>query len=369
MKASGVPAELQVKIARLRELASRYGLEAILLQRASSFAWATCGASAYVNIASTQAAASLLVTQETCYLLSNNIEAARLEKEEKLHEQGWEFCTGYWYEGDVWLEKLTRGKKVGADQWMPGAVDLSTEIARLRARLTEKEGERFREVGRLCAQAMEASVRALRPGQSEYEIAALLAMEAERRGMQATVNLVATDERVFQFRHPLPTEKKLERYAMLVMCGRKYGLVCSITRLVHFGRLSAEIRKKAEAVARVDAAMIAATRPGRSLGEIFQIGVEAYGRYGYAVEWKLHHQGGPVGYEPREILATPGCQDEVISGQAIAWNPSITGTKSEDTILVGEEGNEILTAIPGWPVLLVESEGITLARPAILEIE
>lgn len=369
MRPSGATRELNVKLERLRELASRHGLEAILLQRVSSFAWATCGASAYVNIASSQAAAALLITQDARYLLCNNIEAARLEKEEKLHEQGWEFCIAPWYEGDDRLKKMIRGKKIGADQCLPGAMDLSAEIAHLRARLTEEEGERFREVGRLSAQAMEASARALRPGQSEHEIAALLAMEAERNGMQATVNLVATDERVFQFRHPLPTEKKLERYAMLVLCARKYGLVCSITRLIHFGPLSPEIRQKAEAVARVDAAMIAATRPGRTLGEIFQIGAAAYQRYGYADEWKWHHQGGPAGYEPREILATPNCTDEVSTGQAIAWNPSITGTKSEDTILVGAEDNEILTAIPGWPVLLVESDGKTIARPAILEIE
>ena len=61
------------------------------------------------------------------------------------------------------------------------------------------------------------------------------------------VNLIATDERIFNFRHPLPTHKRLERYAMLVLCGRQRGLVCSITRLVHFGRLPDDLRRKAEA--------------------------------------------------------------------------------------------------------------------------
>ncbi len=40
-------------------------------------------------------------------------------------------------------------------------------------------------------------------------------------------------------------------------------LVCSITRLVHFGLLPDEVRRKAEATARIDATSIAATRPGR----------------------------------------------------------------------------------------------------------
>lgn len=51
-----------------------------------------------------------------------------------------------------------------------------------------------------------------------------------------------------------------------------------------------------------------------------------------------------------------------------AWNPSITGIKSEDTVLVGETGNEVLTAIKDWPTLPVTVSGQTLARPAILEI-
>jgi len=60
--------------------------------------------------------------------------------------------------------------------------------------------------------------------------------------------------------------------------------------------------------------------------------------------------------------------DVVSVGQTYAWNPSITGTKSEDTILVGEAGNEVLTAIENWPMLPVAVNGQTFARPAILEI-
>jgi Xaa-Pro dipeptidase len=78
--------------------------------------------------------------------------------------------------------------------------------------------------------------------------------------------------------------------------------------------------------------------------------------------------GGPAGYEPREYIATPDSDDVVSAGQTYAWNPSITGTKSEDTILVGEEENEVLTSIDGWPTLSVIVGGETFERPAILEI-
>jgi hypothetical protein len=61
-------------------------------------------------------------------------------------------------------------------------------------------------------------------------------------------------------------------------------------------------------------------------------------------------------------------EERVAKGQVYAWNPSIRGTKSEDTILVSDTGNEILTVIPNWPVVTVQSEGQTFLRPAILEL-
>jgi antitoxin VapB len=361
--------ELTDKLSRIRTLAAKHNLEAVLLQRVSSIAWMTCGASVYVNTARSESEASLLITPKKQYLFTNNIEAARLEKEEGLATQGWGFNVVPWFETTTAVQELTDGQRLGADGLFPGALDLSGEIAHLRADLTPKEGERFRTLGRLCGQAMDNATRSVQPGQNEFEIAGVLASEAEQRGVQAIVNLIATDDRIFKFRHPLPTAKKLERYAMLVLCGRWQGLVCSVTRLVHFGRLPGEIRRKAEAVARIDAEMIAATRPGRSLGEIFQIAVTGYARAGYPDEWRLHHQGGPAGYEPREYTATPYSTETVAVGQAYAWNPSIIGAKSEDTILVGENGNEVLTAIPGWPTITVNVDGYAIERPMILEID
>ena len=158
---------------------------------------------------------------------------------------------------------------------------------------------------------MDQAIRKVKPGMTEYQIAALLAAESQSRGAQPIVVLIATDERIFNFRHPLPTEKQMERYAMLILCGRRWGLVCSLTRLVHFGRLSDELQKKSRAVAQVDAAIIEETRPGRTLGQIFTSTEDAYNKAGYPDEWKLHHQGGPAGYEAREYIATPGSKDVV----------------------------------------------------------
>jgi len=196
---------------------------------------------------------------------------------------------------------------------------------------------------------------------SEYEIAAQLGNETQKFGVQPIVNLIAVDERVFQYRHPLPTEKKLDKYAMLVLCGRKWGLVASITRLVHFGEIPKDLKAKILATAQVNSALINATRPGKTLGEVFAHGPRAYADQGFPDEWQHHHQGGVTGYEPREVLGLPNSSYVVSEGQAFAWNPSIRGAKVEDTILVQETENDVITLTPNLPTTIIDGVPCSLA--------
>jgi antitoxin VapB len=343
------------KLTSLHSLLDRYNAEAILLRRVSSFAWATEGAASYVNTASTEGAASLVITREKRYLATNNIEAPRLQDEEKLAEQGWEFVVSPWATPLKGLNDLVAGKRLISDVPFGAAQDVSADLSRLRAHLTPEEGERFRSLGRLCAESITAAAQALRPGMSEYEIAALLGGEAQQRGVQPIVNLVATDGR--SYRHPLPTPKKLEKYALLVLSGRQRGLVCSVSRMVHFGKIGADLERKIRAAAQVNAAFIAHSQPGATLGKLLEIGQAAYAKAGFPGEWQHHHQGGVIGYEPREYIATPGGTDVLAAGQALAWNPTVQGAKMEDTILLGETSNEIITPTPLWPVELIEAPG------------
>ncbi len=353
---------------RVEALLAKHHLDALLLEKVSSFAWATCGGASYINTASSEGAASLLITPTARYIITNNIEAKRLEQEQGLARQDWEWRVMPWYEPQDIVGELAGSMRLGADSCRLGAIDLSEELARLRADLTPPEVDRFRTLGLICADALNRAIRGIRPGLTEYEIAARLAEETESGGAQTIVDLVAVDDRISQYRHPLPTDKNLERYAMLVLCGRKWGLVCSLTRLVYFDRLPAELRRKEQACAAVDATLIGATRPGAEISEVFKQGVESYAAHGFADEWKLHHQGGPAGYEPREFVATPDSTAVVSVDQVYAWNPSITGVKSEDSILVGPTANEVLTAIDGWPELSVSlPDGRSFKRTAILE--
>lgn len=364
--------EIEQKLSSILELLEQHHLDALYLGRTSSFAWATCGAASYINTASTTGEASLLITRGGRYLITNNIEEPHYDREEKLKEQGWEFAIQPWFQRSEALERIAGGLKVGADMPLAGTVDLSSAVAELRMNLLPEEQARYRDVSRRTADALEAAARAVQPGMTEYQIAALIAKEGFDRSVQPIVNLVATDERIYNFRHPLPVDgKRLEKYAMLVICGRKYGLVTSCTRLVHFGALPDDLRRKQEAVVNIDARVISATRPGVTLGDMFGVLQREYAAAGYPDEYRLHHQGGSAGYEPREFLATPGVQVQVRSGQAYAWNPSITGCKVEDTILITEHGPEVMTEMSSWPTLETQPAGgdeTVMRRPAILEM-
>lgn len=342
-------------------------LDALLIRQSNNFAWATCGADSFINRADSVGVASLLITRTKRFVLTNNIEAPRLLREEELDKKGWEFRISPWHDEKEDVVELTHGMKFGADINHPNAMNISNEIGWLRSQLSYEEGARFKLLAAMCADGMKQASLETRPGMTEYEIAGLLSQAIESRGVQAIVNLIATDERISSVRHPLPTSKKLNQYAMLVVCGRKWGLICSVTRLIHFGSLPSELRNNAESIARIDAEMIAATHPGNTLGDVFHKAQAAYASAGFPDEWQKHHQGGSAGFAPREFTATPRSTQPVLLGQSFAWNPSIIGVKSEDTILVGDNSNEIITEMSGWPTIDIHIGNQVIKRPAILE--
>jgi hypothetical protein len=46
------------------------------------------------------------------------------------------------------------------------------------------------------------------------------------------------------------------------------------------------------------------------------------------------------------VIATPHTRDRIEPGNAFAWNPSITGFKSEETFVLRAAGAEVVTGTP-----------------------
>ncbi|MDD4975403.1 MAG: M24 family metallopeptidase [Bacteriovorax sp.] len=348
------------KLNSVRKLMQDNDIETLLIQRSSNFAWLTNGAESPVSIATDGGSGAILITKENEYILTNNIEAERWQKEQRLED--WEFVISSWEDGWSSSVKKKSSGKIHSDLPFLEAIDISAKINSLRYILNEDELVRYRELGAATGRALQAAAGNVRVGMTEWEIAGLVANHCYANNIRPIVNLIAVDERVFKYGHPLPTEKKMERYAMLVLCTRKFGLIASATRLIHFGSIPDALQRKMNSCARIDTEMIHATREGTTLSDIFNVAQKNYKKEGFKDEWKIHHQGGLTGFQTREILATQETKHSISLNQAFAWNPSIKGTKSEDTILLTSRGIELITQVDEWP--LIECNGI--GRPDIL---
>ena len=358
--------ETATKLADLRLLMDTRRIGLLLLETVPNCAWITTGARTFIDESTEKAAYTVAVTAERAYAVTDSIEAPRLSSEERLDALGFEIVTEPWYRRGEFVAALASGMRSGQDGPGTGA-DLSRDIQTLRMRLRAGEVGRLRQVCAAAGEAMTATMRALRPGMTEYQAAALLAGEGQARGGEPIVVLVGSDERIFQFRHPTPTSKTIERYIMLALCLRRGGLVAALTRSIYFGKLSDDVRARALVTARVDAQMIRATRQGKTLGDLFALARDFYAAEGFPEAIEEHHQGGVIGYRSREVIATPGDPTRITEGMAFAWNPSIRGAKSEDTIILTSDGPEILTEMADWPKWSLTGDGWKDERPAIWE--
>jgi Xaa-Pro aminopeptidase len=354
-------------IRRVRQLLKERSLDALVVSLQHNFSWLTGGGNCHVGLATRDGAARLVITLDEAYLVANNIETPRLLAEE-IDSTLFKSRVFNWYEGDFsdLVEELVAGRTIGSDTSVPGTVLLESELGILRSVLGPEERERLNTAGRLVGEALGQVCKELVPGDTEYELAGQLAGALFARELTPTVLLVAGDERVSRFRHPIPTNKEVEKYAMVACVARYKGVQAAATRLIHFGPLDDELKRKHQAIVQVDATLIGDSVPGRRLKDVLSSGIKIYEKMGFGEQWKLHHQGGIIGYWTRELIAKPNTDLKIEVNQAMAWNPSIAGTKSEDTILVTNDGPQIVTTTSQWPLIEVHTENGTFLRPDIL---
>ncbi len=370
--------EIAGKRARIDRLLKDNKLDALIINTQKNFAWATAGANNWVSIADERGVANLIFRADgSSYAVMDNLELPRLKDEEKLADLGFELVPAPWWEagqrGKLLVEMAGRTGRIGSDTPLEGAQEVGDLVGRARWSLLPEECERYRQVCQAAGEALETTCLEIIPGMSEWSVAGYLAQACYERGLVPFVTLVAADERVYNYRHPIPTTKQIERYVMVVLCAKAGGLIANCTRLVHFGPCSPELIQKYRELLTVDATFNLNSKPGAVAGEIFAKAQQAYAYAGYPDEWQLHHQGGATGYAGRDYRAGPQSTQVVEEWQTFAWNPSIAGTKSEDTVLVSSTPGhelEVLTRPAGsnWPMATVTVEGSgSIERPEILE--
>ncbi len=350
-------AELDAKHEKLVEWLRSQHLAGVLIRRNENVAWITGGAvELRVLTPGETGVASLLVTAEgKRYYLTTENEAPRLHDEE-FGALDFEPVLFPWYADDTAAAAARlAGGPLGSDT--PGAGMTLVNLYPLRAALSESEIARYRWLGAQVADATVEALHQVEPGLSEYDLEAISAAGLLRRGILPSVYLYAVDERIFKYKHAVARGARLKQYGMLNLCARKWGLAISITRYIHFGALPSELAARFKSAAQVNAALLNASRVGATSAELFGVAQKAYAAEGFPGEERFHHQGGPTGYGEREWVATPNGTEVVVDNQAFAWNPSIRGGKTEDTVILHGGKIEWLTATPELPVIEASVNG------------
>lgn len=357
--------EQQIKLSRLHALMTRHGLDAIYLKRQDNFAWLTCGGINYVGLGE-MGNCGLLVTKDGCHAVTNNIEAPRMRNEEKLEDMGFTIHAATWYETafeSETLRALVPSGKIGQDFGTENNV--SNDVKLLRFSLTEAEVERYQEGGYLTARAIEETISSVRPGDTEHQTVGRLVGIIRAHGMDVVSAMCAGDERISLYRHPVPTDNIIRERVQLGGNMRYKGLIICCTRLLNFAPITPELRRQYQCNVEIDCTMMAASKPGATFTSALAAGQAAYEARGYGDEFQKHHQGGPIGYAGRDYrvdFTTPGVIQE---NQAFCWNPSITGTKSEDTVISTSKGIIPISRPVIAPTITVEVEGQTFVRSDI----
>jgi antitoxin VapB len=365
--------EIAEKSARLVRLAELAQLRGILLTTQPNFSWVTGGLTNRIDASRESGNGALLFTVDGGrYVIANTIESPRLASE-ALAGSGFESIEYAWIDEradpalPVRLAIDAAGGPIGCDSATPGASLLEREIARARAPLTALELCRYRELGALVGTAIGDVARSVEIGASEQDVASQLTSALAPCHIRPVVLLVAADDRIARFRHPTPTTARWSRRLMIATCAERGGLIVAASRLVHIGGLDADLARRTRAAALTYAMLLRATEAGTTGARLFAAAVSGYAAAGFPGEERLHHQGGAIGYRPREWVAHPHSDDVVTPPQAFAWNPTVTGTKIEESCIVHDNGRiDGLTSTPDWPCIEVDVHGQRVALSDVL---
>lgn len=346
--------EVQNKLSSVRKVLAAQGIAGARFKGLDWFAWLTAGGNSAVLLAAETGIAEVVVTQDKAAILTNDIEALRIKEEQIPND--FEVLVSHWKDlsgNDKFVKELCGNGKVLSDRPTANELSLPIEIEEMKLVLCTEEIERYRKLGSEAALAMTEALGVAEATWTENRLASEGARALWKRGIQPNLILVAGAMRLEKHRHPFPTNDVLGHRAMMVFCARRHGLYACFTRFVSFARPTPEESDRMKKVAQFEASILDASKPGAKLSQIFDAACGSYKQASFEDEIRKQHFGGITGYNAREAFARPTQTGQVDwtlkEGMALAWNPTLPGSKIEDTVLITKNGVEVLTLDPQWP--------------------
>jgi Xaa-Pro dipeptidase len=323
--------------------------------------WRTGGLSDPIDLTSSSDPVWVIECDTGSALLTNEIEAPRLEHDFRVSALGWEVLSVPWFDDEARLTRASEYANVAPLALVSDTVgigrNVSDVLTRARLVLSDAEREDLRDLGALAGAALGAGMDAWHPGvTTDFEVASAISAALEADGATAVCLIVGGDDRLRMFRHPLAVGDVVHDALMSVVVAKRAGLHVAATRLCTRSA-DDEIVTLMKTLATINDQILEASLPGGTWGDTMVALALAYDDAGHPGAWREHFQGGPIGFEQREFELAPTQSDspfwavERRGGTAVAWNPSLRGgAKIEETYLIGERF-ELLTATPSWPLV------------------
>ncbi len=363
--------EIGEKVCKLRKEMAARNWDGVYISKSEHFAWITAGGNNIVTRYVEGGVCAILITKEAQYFICNNIETRRMLVEERLGELGFEERSCYWYENRTmeFIREAIGAGQLAADIPLKGAQECDGALLELEKVLCDNEIGRYLKMGEVFSDVIERYIATVKPGDTEIKIAGGLAAAMWEAGLEPVLFLVATDHRIYDYRHAVPTAKKLEKFLMISCNARYKGLITKITRMAYFGELPEELREQYAKTVAIENKLAAATKPGVDDIELFELSKRLYAEAGCPEMWREHHQGGPQSYTNGFYLMNQDAHGVVRLNQVYGYNPSITGTKTEDGFIVTEDGPIFATYPVHFPAIRETIDGVEYVRPGILEVK
>lgn len=353
---------------RLFEYMSERGYEAAVLSRRENFSWLTGGGDNKVLRNTDIGAGVLLVTRQQVYLIAKYMDSDRIYDDE-LQGLDIEKISLKWHEQSPQEKaiEIAGSKRTVSDEPLSGADCKLWDIYWLHYPLTENEIDRYKRIGSAVDEILYRVALRIQPGMTETAIEAELAYEYAKQNMLPKVLLVGSDDRIARYRHPVASNKQVEKTVLMHVAAEQNGLHANITRMIRFGDgMDDELYEKYELLNILQAQAMAMTVPGTPFSDIFEVRKKILSENGYSDEWENHYPGSFTGYFLGS--AQPFMNGDTIKEKmATDYFITLRGAKTEELCISDPKGGELISCGQFWPTKKYEWSAHSYQLPVILK--